>query len=458
MRLLLAEATAAFAAAWGAILLWRLPQPIGAAELAASALEAVAPAACMIFAFCFAHLYDLRVVRRLGDCTQRLPQAISLGLLLLVAFYFAVPQAKMSGGPFVSSLLAVLAAPMALRALRHRMLRSRPFAERALVLGACPFASSLVCEIESRPELGYSIEGIVDDECEAQVLRPRYKGRIEELGRIVEALRPDRIIVAMTTRRGRLPVQQLLALRFAGIAVDDGVAVYERLTGKLAIERITPSSLIFCDHLRPSRLHEALSRGVSLAAAAVGLVLTAPLFALIALAVKIDSRGPVFFLHRRVGAGGRRFDLIKFRTMHPALKATSEWVRDNGDRITRVGRFLRRFRLDELPQFVNVLHGDMNLVGPRPHPVANFELFAEKIPYYSLRSAIRPGITGWAQVRYVYANNLVEETEKMRYDLYYIKHMSLWLDLRILLETVKIVLLGREQPAVGGYQQPAAAA
>jgi lipopolysaccharide/colanic/teichoic acid biosynthesis glycosyltransferase len=189
-------------------------------------------------------------------------------------------------------------------------------------------------------------------------------------------------------------------------------------------------------------------RAVSLVASVLGMIGLVPLFALIALAIKLDSRGPVFFIQPRLGLRGRRFNLIKFRTMHPSHGRTSEWVRDNSDRITRVGAWLRKFRLDELPQFINILRGDMSFVGPRPHPVSNYELFSENIPYYSLRSMVRPGVTGWAQIRYGYANNLEEETEKMRYDLYYIKHMSLWLDLRILFETVKIVLFGHGEVAV----------
>jgi lipopolysaccharide/colanic/teichoic acid biosynthesis glycosyltransferase len=177
------------------------------------------------------------------------------------------------------------------------------------------------------------------------------------------------------------------------------------------------------------------------------LIVLLPLFALIALAIRMDSEGPVLFVHDRVGARGRRFKLLKFRTMRPGEGRTSEWVRDNENRITRVGGWLRKYRLDELPQLINVVRGDMNLVGPRPHPVSNFKLFMEKIPYYSLRSIVRPGVTGWAQVRQGYANGLEEETEKMRYDLYYIKHMSLWLDLRILFQTVQTVLGGLEATA-----------
>jgi lipopolysaccharide/colanic/teichoic acid biosynthesis glycosyltransferase len=197
-----------------------------------------------------------------------------------------------------------------------------------------------------------------------------------------------------------------------------------------------------------------VSRVLSVTAAVVGLVVFAPLMAAIAVAIRLDSPGPVLFVHERVGLRGRRFNLLKFRTMRDVDGDHSEWACDNGDRITRVGRFLRRFRLDELPQFFNILRGEMDLVGPRPHPATNFSLFGtvlrnspecgEQIPYYSLRSMTRPGITGWAQVRYQYANNLEEEIEKMRYDLYYVKHRTLWLDLRILLDTVKTVLAGRE--------------
>jgi lipopolysaccharide/colanic/teichoic acid biosynthesis glycosyltransferase len=199
---------------------------------------------------------------------------------------------------------------------------------------------------------------------------------------------------------------------------------------------------VFAKGFRVARGHAAIGRALSLAAAAVAVLLLAPLMGLIALAVKVDSRGPVFFRQERIGRHGKRFSLIKFRTMRPVTAEVSAWVRDNADRITRVGRWLRKFRLDELPQFFNVLRGDMNLVGPRPHPVVNYELFTREIPYYALRAAVRPGVTGWAQVRYGYANNLEEETEKMRYDLYYVKHLSIWLDLRILVDTVGVVVTG----------------
>src|SRR5207244_1091175 len=269
----------------------------------------------------------------------------------------------------------------------------------------------------------------------------------------IAARRPNRIVVALAERRGRLPLNPLLESRARGILGEDAAETYERLTGKLALEALSPSSVIFSPDFHPSRLHLALSRALSLLASVIGLIVLAPVLSLIVLLIKLDSRGPAFFVQERVGLCGRSFRLIKFRTMHPVSRPKSEWERDNCDRITRVGKWLRRFRLDELPQLVNVLRGDMNLAGPRPHPQTNLELMilavrnlselsGEAIPYYSLRCSVRPGITGWAQISYGYANTLEEEMEKIRYDFYYLKHMSFWLDLRILFETVKIVLSG----------------
>jgi exopolysaccharide biosynthesis polyprenyl glycosylphosphotransferase len=323
----------------------------------------------------------------------------------------------------------------------------KSFPERILIVGTGSLAKKVVDEMETRREdHSYLLAGIAADEFEA--LDPSGRelptGPLARLGAIIEKVRPDRIVVALRDRRGRLPVRELLEARVRGVVVEDAVDLYEHLTGKLAIESLTPSHLISSKDFRKSHLDLAFGHAASLVVAVIGLVVLAPLFALIAVAIKLDSAGPVFFQQDRVGLGGRRFSLLKFRTMRPTERHGSEWARDNGDRITRVGKWLRQYRLDELPQLINVLRGEMNLVGPRPHPVSNFELFLERIPYYSLRSVIRPGVTGWAQVRQGYANSLDEETEKMRYDLYYIKHMSAWLDLRILFCTMKTVLAGRE--------------
>jgi lipopolysaccharide/colanic/teichoic acid biosynthesis glycosyltransferase len=343
------------------------------------------------------------------------------------------------------------------------------FRERLLVVGRSPLTAPIVQRLEWRHPR-HLVLGIVDDEDVAPTGGALVLGRMADLARIVDETRPDRVLVALGERRRRTPVRALLESCVArGIVVEDAAEFYERLTGKVAVESLAPTSMVFCGRFGPSYAQQLVSRAISLLAAAAGLMLLSPLLLLIAVAVKLDSTGPVLFVHRRVGLFGRPFKLLKFRTMHAASSPRSEWERDNRDRVTRVGRVLRAFRLDELPQFVNILRGEMNLVGPRPHPASNFELFTliarnlsdvtgGAVGYYTLRSMVRPGITGWAQVRYRYANDLEEEIEKLRYDLYYVKYVSTRLDLRILAETVKVMVAGRPESTAREAQPGRAAA
>jgi len=313
-------------------------------------------------------------------------------------------------------------------------------ATRVLVVGTTPLARQIVAALTAGRGR-YRLAGIVAEGTERQPppLDPLLAGRLDRLGEAIDTARPDRIVIALADRRGRLPMQVLVKARLHGITVVDGVRFFEELTGKVAIEALAPDYLVSASGFRRNDLDAAVRRWLSIAVSAVALVVLAPLLALIALAIKLDSRGPILFVQDRAGLAGRRFALLKFRTMHPAWRTSSEWVGDNDGRITRIGRWLRRSRFDELPQLVNILRGDMNLVGPRPHPVCNVDLFLANIPYYSLRALVRPGLTGWAQVKQGYANGLDEEIEKMRYDLYYIKHMSASLDLRILFDTVRVL-------------------
>jgi lipopolysaccharide/colanic/teichoic acid biosynthesis glycosyltransferase/protein involved in polysaccharide export with SLBB domain len=318
--------------------------------------------------------------------------------------------------------------------------------ERILILGLTPLAEQLVEEIERRPGRRV-IVGVLDD---GRLVGGGHE-EVARLQTIIEKLSPHRLVVALRERRGRTPFGTLLESCIArGVIVEDVVDYYERVTGKLAFESLAPMAVILAGGFRPPRLHQAVARLSSLVVALLALVLSAPILGIVALAIKLDSPGPVFFRQRRVGIGGRPFTLVKFRTMAHGGTRRSEWEGDNRDAVTRVGRFLRSFRIDELPQFLNIIRGDMNLIGPRPHPVSNLELLTlvarnlneltgAAISCYMLRALVRPGLTGWAQVRYRYANNLEEELEKLRYDLYYVKHVSLWLDLRIALETIKVL-------------------
>jgi exopolysaccharide biosynthesis polyprenyl glycosylphosphotransferase len=441
--LVLSLAVAATAFAWGHRLF------VDWIDVATMLGQAGAVSLCCITAFYYNDLYDLRVVRSFSLFASRLLQSFGVALMLLGLFYTIVPDAGMTEGAFVSGLLVAAGLLVPLRAIGYTIMRRRAFADRVLVLGTGPLARRVIQEIESRPNFRYAVVGVVDDGTgvDAGDLPYPVLGPLERLDKILDDVKPDRLIVALTERRGRMPLTQLLECGARGILVEDGLRTYEYFTGKLPIESLTPSFLIFSGAFRKSRLQMGLRRASSLLLAAVGLLLSAPLMAVIAVAIAIDSRGPVFFVDRRAGRGGRPFNLVKFRTMHPLppgeTVASSVWDRDDELRVTRVGRFIRKLRLDELPQFWNVVKGDMDLVGPRPEILANVQTMSEEIPYYGLRHSVRPGLTGWAQTRFGYSVSLEQVTEKIRYDLFYIKQMSFWLDLRILVDTVTIMLFGR---------------
>jgi lipopolysaccharide/colanic/teichoic acid biosynthesis glycosyltransferase len=326
---------------------------------------------------------------------------------------------------------------LALASIARRR-RSKPI-ERVIVLEASTTPSRVLVQLTRDESARRGVVGIVTD-------------GTTELYEVVRRTGAERIVVSAPDPRSCTPPRRLLDCWLRGIPVEPAEAYCERVTGRLAIEALQPADLLFGAGLFHSRRKRATARALSLTLTVLALPFLLPLFALVALWIKLDSRGPVFFVQRRIGAHGRPFPLIKFRTMQPGRDNDSEWVEDNEHRITRAGRALRRFRIDELPQLLNVLRGEMNLVGPRPHPESNRALLVTvfrnmpecgaEIPYYALRTLVRPGITGWAQVRYGYANGVEQEVEKLRYDLYYVKHGSLWLDLRILFETVRVVLLG----------------
>jgi exopolysaccharide biosynthesis polyprenyl glycosylphosphotransferase len=451
LALALLEAGAIFAA-WCAATVLR--QPLfwhGWADAASTVAVAGTLALATIAALYYGDCYELRMVPDVGRFATRLARYVVLAAVALVAAWTLRPGVVPVA---VGTTVLMAALLLALRAAFYRLLNGGAFERRVLIVGSNAQARTVVAAIEEQGRGRYTIVGVVEDAPGgAEVFRRhRLLGPLTELDRIIDTTRPDRIVVALEERRGRLPVRPLLEARLRGIVVEEGAELYERLTGKIAIESLTPTSLIFSPRFRPALVAPVVARLISLVVAVAGLVAFLPVLGLIALGIRLESAGPIFFVQERVGRGGRRFQLLKFRTMHMTGAAPSEWVCDNHDRITRLGYWLRRFRLDELPQFVNILRGEMDLVGPRPHPVTNFSLFVtvlrnspecgEQIPYYSLRAMVRPGITGWAQVRYRYANNLEEEIEKVRYDLYYVKHRSLWLDLRILADTLKTVLTG----------------
>jgi hypothetical protein len=310
--------------------------------------------------------------------------AVAALLFLLV---WSTVRFEPAGWP--GSAIAGLSVALLLRLLAISKERRGASSQGVVILGASAMAARLIGEMEGSRDPRFRLIGAVDDSADgtpAPGVTP-VLGRLDQFAQVVAATRPRRIVIAMSDRRGRVPDRALLESRFSGVLVEDAVDFFERVTGKLAIEAMRPSSLILSGgfghaEFTRSRVFMALSGLACRVIAGIGLILVSPLLLLVAAGIKLDSPGPIFFMQHRVGRGGRPFGLVKFRTMRNDQGArASEWVSDNRTRITRVGKWLRRFRVDELPQLFNVLRGEMSLVGPRPHPVSNYQLFLEHIPY-----------------------------------------------------------------------------
>ena len=321
--------------------------------------------------------------------------------------------------------------------------------DRVLILGTGVFAQSVAREMLKRSPVGYRVLGFLTEhsvEVGRVLVNPSVVGTLADLPSLADSLDATLIVVAQEDRRKRLPVDALLRCRMAGVRVVEAATLLESLSGRIPLRDLRPSWLIFSTGFHKPRVMSAVKRLGEALTATVLLVLTSPVMALVALAVRLSSRGPVLYRQTRVGKNGGCFDLLKFRSMAEDAEAGSGpiWAPGDGDpRITPVGHLLRRSRLDELPQLWNVLKGDMSFVGPRPERPHFVDKLRKVIPYYDERHGVRPGITGWAQVKFPYGSTLEDAEEKLEYDLYYVKHMSFLLDVAILLETVKVVLLGR---------------
>ena len=277
-----------------------------------------------------------------------------------------------------------------------------------------------------------------------EVLGPPIIGDFSQIASICSKTKVDRIVVALDERREKLPVEQLLLCRLRGIRVEEGTTFCEQLCGRLSVENLHPSALIFSDGFKRSLMIRKLKRGIDIFCSLAGLVLLSPLSLAVGLAIKFESKGPVFYRQERIGEDGMPFCILKFRSMRvDAEKDGPVWADVNDVRITKVGRIIRKLRLDEIPQMINVLKGEMSFVGPRPERPFFVQWLQKEIPFYFHRHIVKPGITGWAQICHPYGASKEAALEKLKYDLYYIKHMSAFLDIRILLKTIKVVFWGR---------------
>lgn len=395
-------------------------------------------------------MYDVRTLAASRSVLVGVLRALAVTSLVLAVLYFFVPALAVGRGVF-----ALATAPISLVVTGWRIafewlsLRGAP-TERILILGTNLAAVNLARELsERRSELGLEVVGFVDTDPQAvgrSVLNSTVLGVTREIPEIVRTHRVDRVVVSLADARGKLNMDELVVMKLnQGVRFDHLASVYEEYTGKIAVENLRPSWVIFSEGFRKTRLLTASKRISDIVLALVGLLLAAPVMAVVALVVRYTSPGPVIYRQVRVGKDGRLITIFKFRSMRVDAEAGTGavWAATKDPRVTTVGRFLRRSRLDEIPQLLNVLRGDMSFVGPRPERPEFVAELTKQIPFYGQRHVVRPGVTGWAQVRHRYGASVEDSQEKLQYDLFYIKHLSMLFDLFILTETVKTVLMRR---------------
>jgi sugar transferase (PEP-CTERM system associated) len=410
--------------------------------------RAVLVAAVLQICLHYADLYDLHKLSDRRDLLNGLVRALGAASAILAILYYVLPELIIGRGVFALATVLILGTVVGWRMMFDWLsLRGEP-AERLLIVGTGTAAVGLGRDLfERRSELGVELVGFVDadpSKVGMPVVNPGVIGTVADIPDLVRSRKVDRVVVSLADARGKLNMDELLAMKLNhGVRFDHLASVYEEYTSKIAVENLRPSWMIFSDGFRKSALLEISKRASDIALAFAGLVASSPLLALAALALRISSPGPIFYAQTRVGRNGVPFTIYKLRSMRVNAEALTGavWSTRNDPRVTPVGRFLRRTRLDELPQLWNVLRGDMSFVGPRPERPEFVADLTRQIPFYGQRHVVRPGLTGWAQVRHTYGSTIDDAQEKLQYDLFYIKHMSLSFDLYVLLETVKTVLV-----------------
>lgn len=427
------------------------------------------------FIFYMFDLYDVAKPRLRRELLTNIFQAVGVALMILGLIFVLRPTlllgyeqeiagvgvARTGNGVPVIALILALALMTVWRLAIHWVMRNPMLGDRLLIVGTDKLATEVAHEAMLRRDLGYKVAGYVsedpklvgtdllsqsDSPTNGQVTFSRkVLGAVGDLNRIVHEEKIDRVVVALQDRRGRMPVDQLLEIRLQGqAAIEEGTALYEKLTGKISVEMLRPSWIIFSGGGKRGAFWGIIRRLFNLAMSLVGLSLSLPFAVLAAIAIKLDSPGPIFYAQERVGKNGRTFKILKFRSMRQDAEkdGVAQWAAQRDPRITRVGNFLRKTRIDEIPQFINILLGDMSFVGPRAERPVFVEQLSEQIPFYSQRHLVEPGLTGWAQVNYGYGSSVEDAVQKLQYDLYYIKNVSLLFDIWIMFKTIKVVLFG----------------
>jgi sugar transferase (PEP-CTERM system associated) len=386
-------------------------------------------------------LYDTARLNTKGELYFRLLMVPGLLAFLMAAISYVRPNYLLGGSSSALGLLILTVALVGWRIGFSWLVQLPILVERVYVLGTGERAQRLVQGLRQNPETGVEVASWTG-KLEGAVTRESVGAHLMD---VVHRQKVHRVIVAMPDRRGTIPMEELLKLRMQGIKIEEATSWLEKMSGKIEVENLYPSWLIFGDGFRRSTIFIAVRRVLSTFISLIGLVLTLPLLPCIMLAIRLDSEGPVFYTQTRVGKGGKLFKVAKFRTMRQDAEAANgpQWAGNNDPRVTRVGKFLRTTRLDEIPQMWCVLKGDMAFVGPRPERPEFIALLSKEIPFYGVRHMVRPGVTGWAQIKYKYGSTIEDAREKLQYDLFYIKNASIGLDLLIMFQTIKTVLLRR---------------
>lgn len=393
-------------------------------------------------------LYRLNGVRHRSEEMVRLGQSLGFASLLLGLLYFLFPSLLIRRGVFFIGMSLIAFFEFSLRVLLDRIWRVAA-TENIVILGTQGLGIAVARELGKRDDLNVHLAGFVDMQpgsasADNRLFSHPIIGSIDDLESIVQQHQVSRIVVALQERRGALPTAALVRLRVQGVVIEDAQCAVSALTGRVWLEAVRPSWFVFSDGFRRSRATLFFKRMFDLIFSMIGMVLSAPLCLIIAVAVKLDSRGPVLYRQERVGWKGKSFHVLKFRSMRVDAEAHTgaQWANKNDSRVTRLGRYLRQFRLDELPQFLNVIRGDMSFVGPRPERPVFVDQLRKEIPYYDERHSVRPGLTGWAQVNYPYGASVADSYRKLEYDLFYLKHMSSLFDWAIVFRTIRTVLSG----------------
>jgi len=403
------------------------------------ALKIVGLTALTLLCSYYFDLYEPQRMTARWEIYFRLLLVLGFLSFLLSAIVWLFPEVDMAHYVLLLGLIFLTVALVVWRSAYEWIIGREMFRERVYVLGAGDRAQLIVDLLGKRKDAGMAVVGWGGYLADKTERKEAFNAAMESLGG--QKPKVDRVIVALEDRRGELPLRELLNLRFQGVVIEEAGSLLERLTGKLYLDGLRPSSFIYSEGFRVKPSQQIARRLVSTVAAFSGLLLFLPFFPFVVLLVRLSSPGPIFFRQTRVGLGGRNFTVYKFRTMRTDAETSgAKWATKDDPRVTRVGMFMRKTRLDEVPQLWNVLRGDMGFVGPRPERPEFVPWLSEQIPYFNLRHMIRPGLTGWAQVRYGYGATLEQSREKLEFDLYYIKHMTLGLDLLIMFETIKTIL------------------